>query len=181
MTVSYRSGKGWYVCYCSPQQLKRAKSGIIELGHDVYIPMEKYRKPVRGKMQTLERPLLGPYLFFSLDPHKDTKWPSDVDGVEYVLSNDGVPSRVPGIWIEAMRKSEAYGEFDRTPDSPQPFKIGETARISDGLFSGYHAVIEEFIAKLRSSKGSKRAKVVLDFFGRKMMLELPVRDLERVA
>lgn len=177
--ISYRSGKGWFVCYCAPNQQKRAKSGILELGHDVYMPMEKYRKPVRGKMTTLERPLLGPYLLFSLDPHKD-QWPHDVDGVEYVLSSGSEPSRVPGIWVDAMRKAELYGEFDRTPNSPQPFQIGETVRIAEGPFSGFHARIETFMAKLKSATATKRAKVLVEFFGGMVETELPVRDLERV-
>lgn len=179
--ISYTSGSGWYVAYCAPMQHNRAKSGIEGIGHKTYMPLERLRKRKRGKLETVERPLLGPYLFFELDPHKEEWSPIlAVDGVLDILRNNNNPSRVPDAWIIAMRKAELYGEFDKTPESPNPFKKGETIRISEGPFSGFHALIEEFIAKLRSSTANKRARVAVDFFGRVMRLELPVCDLERI-
>lgn len=179
--ISYTSGPGWYVVMSAPSAQTRVKSGIEGIGHKVYMPLERLRKRERGKLKLIERPLLGPYMFFALDPYKQEWSPVlEVDGVLDILRNNQMPSRVPEAWINAMRKAEMYGEFDKTPDSPHPFKKGETVRISEGPFSGFHALIEEFIAKLKSSTASKRAKVAVDFFGRCMKLELPVCDLERV-
>ncbi len=179
--ISYRSGPGWHVAYCGPQQQKRAKSGIEALGHEVYMPVEKLRRRLRGKTMLVERPLFGAYLFFSLDPHRQEWSPIlAVDGVEDILRNNLVPSRVPEVWITMMRKAEMYGEFDRTPDSPQPFSVGETVRIGEGPFSGMHAVMQEFMAKLKSSTATKRAKVLVEFFGRSIETEVEVCALERV-
>ncbi len=59
------------------------------------MPMEKMRRKVRGKMQLVEKPLFGAYLFFSLDPHKQAWSPIlAVDGVEDILRNNQQPSRV---------------------------------------------------------------------------------------
>jgi hypothetical protein len=44
-------------------------------------------------------------------------------------------------------------------------------RISEGFFSGYHALVQEFIGKMKSSTASKRAKVALEYFGRMTTLE----------
>lgn len=179
--ISYRSGVGWFVAVCAPQQNKRAKIGIEGIGHEVYMPLERVRKKVRGKMALIERPLFGAYLFFSLDPHKQEWSPIlGVDGVEDILRNNQMPSRVPAAWIDLMRKAERYGEFDRTPESPQPFKIGETVRIGEGPFSGMHAIMQEFMAKLKSSTATKRARVLVEFFGRSMETEVEVCTLERV-
>lgn len=53
-------------------------------------------------------------------------------------------------------------------------------RISEGFFSGYHALVQEFIAKLKSSTASKRAKVAIEYFGRMTAVELPVHALDRI-
>jgi|SRR5512139_2076286 transcription antitermination factor NusG len=118
---------GWYVACCAPHRQARVKSGIERIGHDVYLPMERLRKRKRGRMVTIARPLLGPYLFFTLDPQCQQWTPIlEVDGVWDILRPNSHPSRVPTILIEALRKAERYGEFDRTPNSPLPFRMGET-------------------------------------------------------
>lgn len=179
--ISYNSGPGWFVVMTAPNAQTRVKSGLEGIGREVYMPIEKLKRRERGKTRVIERPLLGPYMFFLLDPYKQEWSPIlEVDGVIDVLRNNQIPSRIPDAWVNAIRKAEMYGEFDKTPDSPNPFKKGETVRISEGPFSGFHALIEEFIAKLKSATATKRAKVAVDFFGRVMRLELPVCDLERV-
>ena len=104
----------------------------------------------------------------------------DVDGVEDVLRNNDVPSRVPVAWIDRLRKLEEFGTFDRRKNGPTPFEIGEMVRLSEGPFSGLNARIEGFVAKLKSSTASKRVRVLLDFLGQQTRMEVDVVVLEKV-
>ena len=56
----------------------------------------------------------------------------------------------------------------------------EVPQGSERFFSGYHASVQEFVAKMKSSTTSKRANVALEYFGRMTTLELPLHALDRI-
>lgn len=169
----------WLVAYTAPRAENRVKIGIEEIGHEVFCPMEKLLTTIRGKRVETGRPLFSRYVFvrprFGL-------WGSvlTVDGVADILRNNDVVSTVSSVWIDAMRKAEAYGIFDRTKGSPYPFQIGEKVRVSAGAFAGHNVIIEKFIAKLKSTTAKKRAKVLLDFMGQQAKFDIDVCDLEKL-
>ena len=153
--------------------------GITDaLGYPVFCPFEK----LRGKAKPLERPLFQGYVFAGVDPYREDWQPIlDVKGVVDLLMMDAdTPGRVPAAWIDVMRHAEAVGEFDRTSVSPSMFEIGELIRVSEGPFAGHKAVIESFIAKLRSAKAKKRAKLLVQFMGRMSAIEMDVTALEKL-
>ena len=171
----------WLVVYTEPRAENRAKIGIEEVGHEVFLPLEKLRQRIekRNLWKQIERPVFSRYIFAR--PPAPDAWgqiPS-IDGVVDVLRNNDRPSRVPAAFIDALRKAESYGVFDRTQNSPDPFEIGELVRVSAGPFAGHNAVIE-LIAKIKSTTAKKRAKVLLNFMGRKTSLDVDVCDLEKL-
>lgn len=97
-----------------------------------------------------------------------------------VLSNNGHASRVPETWIAALQKAESYGLFDRTSNAPQPFDIGEKVKISEGPFAGQSAIVQEFLARLRSGDAGRRVKVLVEMLGRLSTVELPMHELEKL-
>lgn len=180
MNISYRSGPGWYVAYCQPNQQNLAKCGIEGIGFRVEMPVEKLRRRKQGRMVTIERPLFGPYIFFELDPHKFDWQPIlNIDGVQDVLCNNDIPVRVPLVELQRILREVEYGLYDKTPDSPKPFEIGQSVRIGEGKFSGYQAVVKEFASKWHSATATKRAKVLINFFGRLSEIDIDVCALER--
>lgn len=169
----------WLVAYTAPRAENRAKIGIEEIGHEVFCPVEKLLVKVRGKMVETGRPLFSRYVFVR---PRAGQWGDvlGVDGVSDILRNNDAASTVPGSWIDAMRKAEAYGVFDRTQGSPDPFRLGELVRVSSGPFAGHNVTIEKFIAKLKSTTAKKRAKVLLDFMGQQAKFDIDVCDLEKL-
>lgn len=182
MTISFQT-PGWHVAYTDVRAEDGAQAGIEAVGFECLLLKEKLsRKVIRGRLRDdLTRPLFSRYLFVRFNPYRE-EWQriEHVDGVQSVIKNGDMPSRVPDAWITAMRKAERYGLFDRTKQAPQPFELNEVVRVSDGPFSGFNGKVVELIHKLKSSTAKKRVKVLLDFMNRAMVIELPVSDLEKL-
>lgn len=181
--TSDRSGPGWFVAMVEPRAEAKVGKGIRdELGLETYCPVERLKDRKRGrKVIQVIRPLIPGYVFVAFNPLRD-EWQAieHVDGVVDLLCNDDIPSRIPTAWVEATQRAEAYGVFDRTKTAPNGFKIGDKVKVGEGPFAGHMALIEEFLAKLKSATASKRAKVLVSFMGRMTAIELPVEALERV-
>ncbi len=178
--LSRPSGIAWHVVYTSPQGEGIANKSIRALGFDAYMPLERTVRIVRRRKVEVERPLFSRYLFVGVEMLDDWKAVLDLDGVEDVLRNNDIPSRVPVAWIEMLRKLEGLGSFDRRKNAPTPFQIGEMVRVSAGPFSGLNARIESFAARLKSASKEQRAKVLLDFLGQQTRMEMDVVSLERL-
>lgn len=175
MNVCY-STPPTYVAYTSPQCETVVRDQLKVMGFRPYMPIERSMKTVRRKRVEVEKPLFSRYLFVELQPMQDWSAILAVKGVEDVLRNNDVPSRVPSAWIDMLRKMEEAGSFDRRA-GVQPFKIGESVRISDGPFAGLQAQIQSFVTKLTNVQAHRRAKLLLQFLG---SIEVDVVALERV-
>ena len=169
----------WLVVATEPRAEKAVSVEIHEAGFGVYLPLERRRgKPGRPNVSG---PIFPGYVFAQADVDRDD-WGAlrHLDGVIDVLMNCSRPSRLSSGVVHALMKAEGYGLFDRTTVSPSQFEIGETVRLGTGPFAGFNAVIQEFVAKLKSTTASKRAKVLFDFMGRMTVMELPVVELEKI-
>jgi len=173
-----RHAIAWHVVYTAPQGEVTARNGIRAIGFDTYLPLERTTKIQRRRRVELERPLFSRYVFVGVRIQDDWQDLKRVDGVESVLCNNDLPSRVPQAFIEKLRHMEVMGSFDFRRGAA-PFQIGERVKVSDGPFAGLHAVIEGFTEKLRNVKASRRAKVLLDFLGRQTAMEMDVMALEK--
>ncbi len=178
--LSRPSGIAWHVVYTSPQGESTAHKAIRALGFDAYMPLERTSRIIRRRRVEIERPLFSRYLFAGVEDWQKWEKIRHVDGVEDVLRNNDIPSRVPLAWIDMLRKLEGLGSFDRRKNAPTPFQIGEMVRVSEGPFAGLNAVIESFAAKLKSASKEQRAKVLLNFLGQQTRMEMDVVSLERL-
>lgn len=180
--ICYRSGPAWHVVYTEQRAECEVVRGLSDIGYEVYLPMERLTVARRGIKVDLARPLLPRYAFVAFDPKRDEWGPIlNVDGVTDLLSNNGLPSRVPMAWIEALQRSESCGIFDRTRDDPNGFEVGDPILISEGPFAGHHAVIQQFVSKMRSVTAKKRVRVLMDFLGRQTRMDLDVTEIEKIS
>ena len=174
-------GPAWLVCSTEPKAERPALDSIRRLGFQSWTPIEHVKAKRRGKLVDVARPYFPRYVFAGIDPHRDDwRLLEDVDEVEYVLTNNGRPSCVPSAWIDTLRHAEQVGAFDRTKATPNGFELGDMVRSGEGQFSGLTGMIVEFMAKLRSTTASKRARVLFEFMGRAVKVDLPVEHLEKL-
>lgn len=178
--ICYRSGPGWHVAQINGPE-RDIHIRVHQAGFEGWIPVERVNpSKARPHLDRL-RPFIPGYIFVMFDPNIDA-WSSllDVKGVVGLLKNNDLPLRVPTAWVEALRYAEHVGELDRTKIDPDGFRVGDRVLISEGPFSGHHALIQGFMAKLKSTTARKRARVLIDFLGRMSEIELPVVSLERL-
>lgn len=162
----------WRVAYTAPRAESRVREDITDtLGYQVYAPVELRVVVQRGRKVDVAKPLFPRYIF--VRGHTGL---GNIKGVSEILDGG-----VSDAWIDAMRKAEACGVFNRTTANASSFRVGERVRVSDGAFRGFDAVIQEFIAKLRSATARKRAKVLVSFMGRMTATEIDVTDLEKLT
>lgn len=174
-SACYRSDSpSWHVVYTSPQCEQSTADEIKRIGLVPYLPLEHGSKIVRRRRVQTTRPLFPRYLFVGVETYQHWRGLLGVEGVEDVLRNNDIPSRVPTAWVDMLRKMEGAGAFDRRP-GVKPFELGEIVRISDGIYSGYKGRIMGFLTKMSSMQAHRRAKVMLEMLG---TIELDVIALE---
>lgn len=180
------NGPLWHVAYVeTSSEIDTAEAIHDELGFTVFVPAERVWTMKRGRRVQACKPLFEGYIFPCVDPYRED-WSAlrHIDGVIDVLGapadREGIPSYVPTAWVDAMRKAQDMGVFDRTTPLPDGFKVGETVRISDGPFAGWNAEIQGFVAKMRSATARKRVKLMLAFMGRMCATEVDVTAVEKL-
>lgn len=181
MTACY-SDQLWHVAYVEPRAEPAVAGEVGRLGLHVYVPMERIRARRNGYVVDRDRPLLPGYVFAAVDPYRQA-WQSllDCKGViEVLMQNPDTPGRVPAAWVTSMQRAEQLGMFDYTTANGSQFQVSEVVRVSDGPFAGLNATIVDFIAKLRGTSATKRARVLIDFMGRLSATELPITSLEKL-
>jgi len=184
------AGPLWHVVRVAPRpraELRAAKDIDKALGFTVFVPIELAWCTVRGVRVIGRKPLFPGYAFVAVDPYRqDWQRLLDIDGVVDVLGRPrgderGLPSWVPTKHIDELRHAERVGVFDRTKPEPDGFAIGESVRVATGPFNGLRAEIISFNARMKSATAKKRAKILLEFFGRLMSVEVDVMRLEKLA
>lgn len=171
----------WAVLYVEPRAESAVKYGIEEVGGEAFVPVERFRRRIekRNLWKHVEQPIFSRYVFGRSPVPNEWGVLKAIDGVVDVLCNNDQPSLVSPAFIDALRKAEAYGVFDKTKNGPEPFNVGELVRVSSGPFAG-HNVIIDLIHKLKSTTAKKRAKVLLDFMGRQSKFDVDVCELEKL-
>lgn len=180
------NGPLWHVAYVETSSEIDVAEDINEtLGFPVFVPAEKVWTVYRGRRVMACKPLFEGYIFPRVHPYmQDWSRLRDIDGVIDVLGaprdREGIPSYVPAPMIDALRKAQDMGVFDRTTAIPDGFKVGDSVVIGEGPFAGFTAEIRGFMAKMKSATARKRAKLLVQFMGRMCAAELDVTALEKL-
>lgn len=180
--ITPASSGSWHVVYCHAKGELRAKLGLVSLGFETYLPVEKRWIRHARKREIRDRPLFSRYLFVSFDVN-EPGWMNQVtstDGVMYILAyplvqgNEiaWIPERVPDAFITQLRRKEAAGDFDYTKPTCA-FSVGQEVRIAEGPFAGLNAIVH-------STPDNKKVEVLLDLLKRKTVVELEASGLEKV-
>jgi transcription antitermination factor NusG len=136
----------WTACYTQPGQEHKARSGIEAAGFGAFVPTFVRKGMFRGRLQTVERPLISRYIFVSIDESNDEHIGEIhrelIDGVSHlvghVLSQD----------VHRLMLAHASGEFDKE----------EQPRNAAGRFGKIAEPGKQKKRRSRPRRGSKSAK-----------------------
>ena len=157
---------GWYIAKSKPQKEAWLEASLTQLGVEVFYPRITARR--RGK-RVLE-PLFPTYLFcrFAFD---EVNWPAMhwAPGLNYFLSVDGVPSRVPDDMLNLIRKGvDSWNDGKATGQHLNP---GDSVIVNNGPFTSLEGIFQGYVPS------RKRCKILLHVVGRLTAVEIGEDDL----
>ena len=167
--------KKWYVLRAVSGKEAKVKEYIeAELKHNeklascvsqVLIPMEKHATLRNGKRVVKEKLSLPGYVLVEADLRGDIA--STLRFMPNVLGFlGGMSTPTPVRQADVNRLLGNVEDSELEDFSEVPFEVGESVKVTDGPFSGFHGVIEEVNAE------KHKLKVMVMIFGRQNPLEL---------
>ena len=175
--------KKWYVLRAVSGKETKVKEYIeAELKHNeklarcvsqVLIPMEKHASQrANGKRVVKEKISLPGYVLVEADLQADIA--STLRFMPHVLGFLGgmsSPSPVRQADVNRLLGNVEESELEDITDIP--YEVGESVKVTDGPFSGFHGIIEEVNAE------KHKLKVMVMIFGRQNPLELSFMQVSK--
>ena len=174
--------KKWYVLRAVSGKEAKVKEYIeAELKHNeklarcvsqVLLPMEKHASLRNGKRVVKEKLSLPGYVLVEADLKGDVA--STLRFMPNVLGFlGGMSTPTPVRQNDINRLMGNAEETELVELNDIPFEVGETVKVADGPFSGFHGVIEEVNAE------KHKLKVMVMIFGRQNPLELSFAQVSK--
>ena len=157
--------KSWYAVNTKMHGEAFASASLDRLGVEVFLPMLKEQKAVRGKRHPMTMPLFPGYLFAKFEVQSQLRAVTYARGVKSIVTFGSGPSRVDESIIHAIRSQATNGVIELSADR---FLPGQVVRIQDGPLCGLKAVFEKKLdgtsrAVLLLKAMSFQARVILEF------------------
>lgn len=159
-----------------------ARNGWDKFIVQVFLPLEKVYKVVKGKKVMRERNFYPGYIMLEVIKGKLTpeivQHISNTTNIMHFLT-DGKGSKGNIISLRKSEVNKMLGRVDEMAESDgltmiEPYIVGETIKIIDGPFNDFNGVIEEV------NDEKKKLKVTVKIFGRATPVELNYMQVEKV-
>jgi transcriptional antiterminator RfaH len=144
--------KSWYAVNTKMRCEAIACANLEHYGVEVFLPMLKERKVLRGEYRPTTTPLFPGYLFAKFDVSIQLRAVSYARGVKRIVTFGSGPSMVDESIIHAIRSQLTGGGIELSEDQ---FSPGQAVRIQAGPLCGLEAV---FVKKL---DGTSRTMLLL--------------------
>ena len=149
----------WFVIYTKSRNEKKVAELLQKNGVEVFCPLVKLKKNWSDRTKIVETPLFNSYVFVNLS-EKDRNVVFNVPGVIRYLFWLKKPAIVKDSEIESLK-----AVLNETIDSftIENYQIGDTVKISEGVFKGLDGVIEK--------QSNNKFHVILENVGIKITLQ----------
>jgi len=155
----------WYAVNTKTRCEAIACASLDRHGVEVFLPMLRERKVLRGECRSTTSPLFPRYLFAKFDVSSQLRAVTYARGVKSIVTFGGDPSMVDESIIQVIRSRATDGVIELSEDR---FSPGQIVRIQDGPLCGLEAVFEKKLdgtsrAVLLLRAMSFQARVILEF------------------
>ena len=149
----------WFVIYTKSRNEKKVAELLQKNGVEVFCPLVKLKKNWSDRKKIVETPLFKSYVFVNLS-EKDRNVVFNVPGVIRYVFWLKKPAVVRDSEIESLKTilHETIDSF-----SIENYQIGDTVKISEGVFKGLDGVIEK--------QSNTKLHVILENVGIKITLQ----------
>ena len=142
----------WYAVNTKTRCEAIACASLDRHGVEVFLPMLRERKVLRGKCRPTTSPLFPRYLFAKFDLSSQLRAVTYARGVKSIVTFGSGPSMVDESIIHAIRSQATNGVIEISEDR---FSSGQIVRIQDGPLCGLEAVFKKKL------DGTSRAVLLL--------------------
>ncbi|MEM1046469.1 MAG: transcription termination/antitermination NusG family protein [Pseudomonadota bacterium] len=168
-------GYPWYAVRVAPGQERAVADALAANGVPAIAPVY-YRWVLKNRHTYKKRlrifPLVPGYIFAGVE---DWGAVNGVRGVLGAVGIDGEPIRIP--YMELADFLTAHHEADLRPRPGIPLKRGDDVEVREHMLTGQWDSISGKIDRVHG----KRAKVLANFFGSQILMDVLVDDLVKVA
>ena len=149
----------WFFIYTKSRNEKKVAELLKKNGVEVFCPLVKLKKSWSDRKKIVETPLFNSYVFVNLS-EKDRNVVFNVPGVIRYLFWLKKPAIARDSEIESLKNV-----LHETMDSftIENYQIGDTVKISEGVFKGLDGVIEK--------QSNNKLHVILENVGIKITLQ----------
>ena len=176
------TGKKWYVLKAVSgkeakvkeylEALMRTNKDLCDYVGQILLPTEKYAQIRNGKRVVKEKLFLPGYVLveaaLTAEIASTLRFMPNVLGF---LGGMSTPTPVRQADVNRLLGNAENSELEDISDIP--FEVGESVKVTDGPFNGFHGVIEE----VNSEK--HKLKVMVMIFGRQNPLELSFMQVSK--
>ena len=149
----------WFVIYTKSRNEKKVAELLQKNGVEVFCPLVKLKKNWSDRTKIVETPLFNSYVFVNLS-EKDRNVVFKVPGVIRYVFWLKKPAVARDSEIESLKAvlNDTMDSF-----SIENYQIGDTVKISEGVFKGLDGVIEK--------QSNNKLHVILENVGIKITLQ----------
>ena len=149
----------WFVIYTKSRNEKKVAELLQKNGVEVFCPIVKLKKNWSDRKKIVETPLFNSYVFVNLS-EKDRNVVFNVPGVIRYVFWLKKPAVARDSEIESLKAvlNDTMDSF-----SIENYQIGDTVKISEGVFKGLDGVIEK--------QSNNKLHVILENVGIKITLQ----------
>ena len=144
--------KSWYAVYTKSCCEAIACASLDRLGVEVFLPMLRERKVLRGKCRPTTSPLFPRYLFAKFDVSSQLRAVTYARGVKNIVTFGSGPSMVDEPIMQAILNQTTDGVIEVSEDQ---FLPGQIVQIQHGPLCGLEAVFKKKL------DGTSRAVLLL--------------------
>ena len=161
----------WYGVRTQTRREHIAAKHLRSLGEiEVFCPRIRYRKPTRRGPVWFVEALFPCYVFARFPLAGQGRFVRAITDVRGLVEFGEQPASLPAGVVEALRAQ--FGEAEEKVFD-EPMRPGEEAQVVEGPFAGITALVTRVLP------ARERVRILLDFLGRPMEVEVQLRTLAR--
>lgn len=162
LITEQRMEKNWLALYVKPKHEFKAKSELVQLSINNYLPVVTRMKQWNDRKKKIDEPLIKGYIFIYAD-EKERLISLERSSVIKCLFDHGRPAKIPDWQIISLQNMLTHeGDF-RVLDG---LIRGTLVEIIEGPFKGVQGVIEK-------SETENRLAVSIELLNRSVVVHLP--------
>ena len=162
-----KSNSHWYLLQTKFRQERKAAQELEQQNINVFLPLYKSEKMIKGVRVKKEEPLFSRYLFIKLDI-TNTNWTSirSTRGVTKFVEFGGGASIVDPLIIESLLKMESQPEESY-------LTRGETVRVVNGAFRGLEGIYQ-------ATNGLARSYILMELMQQDQIISIDNQLIEKI-